>query len=59
MKLRQDIGEGGKMMKHDDFDDDDFFDDYEQDEEYLKAIDKNNCFIDDLDRARDEFCEVS
>ena len=46
------------MMKHDDFDDDDFFDDYEQDEEYLKAIDKNNCFIDDLDRAMDEFCEV-
>ena len=45
-------------MKHDDFDDDDFFDDYEQDEEYLKVIDKNNCFIDDHERARDEFCEV-
>ena len=46
------------MMKHDDFDDDDFFDDYEQDEEYLKAIDKNNCLIDDLERAREEFCGI-
>ena len=46
------------MMKHDDFDDDDFFDDYEQNEEYLKAIDKNNCLIDDLERARDEFCGI-
>lgn len=35
-----------------------FFDDYEQNEEYLKVIDKNNCLIDDLERARDEFCEV-
>ena len=46
------------MMKHDDFDDDDFFDNYEQDEEHLKAIDKNNCLIDDLERARDEFCGI-
>ena len=44
-------------MKHDDFDDDDFFDDCEQDE-YLKAIDKNNCLIDDLEKARDEFCGI-
>ena len=46
------------MMKHDDFDDDDFFDDYEQYEEYLKTIDKNSCLIDDLERARDEFCGI-
>ena len=25
---------------------------------YLKAIDKNNCLIDDLERARDEFCGI-
>ena len=45
-------------MKNQEELDDEFLDELECDREYLKVIEKNNCLIEDLERARDEFCGI-